>query len=506
MVSNGTLEILIDSFLDHSRKRPDTVALIWRGAETSYRQLYRMARTARAEIDRLGLAAQRPVAILAAKSPRSVALVLACQWARLQVLLPSVELPAGTLRKLLEQAGCQHVLCPDGEPSRSATDLVTHVISTAADLPEQAPPRRQPADPADVSFMLTTSGSTGLPKIVPLTAGAVARFTDWAARQFEIGPGTGVLSYAPLNFDLCLLDIWTTLSRGGAVVLVDTDRATNADYLRDLLATPELSVVQAVPMLYQLVGTGDGRRAFDGIRHVIFTGDSMPEPCLAQLPRLFGRARLYNLYGCTETNDSFIHEVNPADPHPPVPLGQPLPGVSALVVDADGQVLAGPGHGELYVCTPFQTSGYLDPALNAGTFADHPERRDGLRYFRTGDLVRRHADGSLTLAGRTDFQVKVRGVRVSTQEVERALLAHDQVREAAVVAVADPLAGHRLHAVVRLDRASGLNSLRLRQHCAQRLPRTAIPSSIQLVDEPLPRTSTGKVDRNQIKPRQTQEG
>ena len=74
--------------------------------------------------------------------------------------------------------------------------------------------------------MLTTSGSTGLPKIVPLPAGGVDRFTDWAAEQFDIGPGTVVANYAPLNFDLCLLDIWTTLKHGGCVALVDQDRAT----------------------------------------------------------------------------------------------------------------------------------------------------------------------------------------------------------------------------------------------------------------------------------------
>ena len=101
--------------------------------------------------------------------------------------------------------------------------------------------------------MLTTSGSTGLPKIVPLTVGAVDHFTDWAAAQFEIGPGTNVANYAPLNFDLCLLDIWTTLKHGGCVVMVDQDRATHGGYLADLLADNEVNVVQAVPMLYRLL-------------------------------------------------------------------------------------------------------------------------------------------------------------------------------------------------------------------------------------------------------------
>ena len=110
--------------------------------------------------------------------------------------------------------------------------------------------------------MLTTSGSTGLPKIVPLPASGIDAFTDWAAEQFEIRPGTMVANYAPLNFDLCLLDIWTTLKHGGCVAVVDQDRATQGAYLADLVRTTGVNVLQAVPMLYRLlidVNREDGR-------------------------------------------------------------------------------------------------------------------------------------------------------------------------------------------------------------------------------------------------------
>ena len=138
----------------------------------------------------------------------------------------------------------------------------------------------------DITFMLTTSGSTGLPKIVPLTAAGVDAFTDWAAEQFEIGPGTVVANYAPLNFDLCLLDIWTTLKHGGCVALVDQDRATQGAYLADLVADNQVNVLQAVPMLYRLlidVNREDGR-TFPSVRHVITTGDKIPASSLAELP------------------------------------------------------------------------------------------------------------------------------------------------------------------------------------------------------------------------------
>ena len=167
--------------------------------------------------------------------------------------------------------------------------------------------------------------------------------------------------------------------------------------------------------------------------------------------------------------------------------------------------------GELLVATPFQTAGYLvgeadrdgedDP--NEGRFVADPEadaatNGSATRFYRTGDIVRRDAQGRLFLEGRTDFQVKVRGTRVNTADVEQALLEHDDVVEAAVVALPDPLAGHLLHAVLRRAPGATLNSLVLRKHCAERLPLAAIPTTLRLADEPLPRTSTGKVDRRRV--------
>ena len=181
-------------------------------------------------------------------------------------------------------------------------------------------------------------------------------------------------------------------------------------------------------------------------------------------------------------------------------MGQPLPGVRTLIRTDDGAFLDGTGTGELLV-----VDAVPDARLSAtrrstrSRFAPHPETGDGdTTYYHSGDVVRRHDDGSLTLEGRADFYVKVRGVRVSTQVVEQAIQEHPDVIEVAVVAVPDDLAGKRLHAVLRREPDSKLNSLTLRKHCAERLARTEMPSTIEIVTEPLPKTSTGKIDRKLV--------
>ncbi|MGI9004421.1 MAG: AMP-binding protein [Pseudonocardia sp.] len=472
---------IVESFVACADRDPGAPALVWYEREISYGELYRAAVAQRDRMTRLGLGTDEPVGVLAAKSPDAVALVLGCLLARRPFLLPSATLPHETLRTLFGAAGCARVLTPDD-------DLA---------LGERAAARV--AVPPDTSFMLTTSGSTGTPKIVPVRAIGVDRFAAWASVHFGIGPGTTVLNHAPLNFDLCLLDVWTTLARGGRVVLCDPAQAANGKHLLGLLARHEVHLVQAVPMFYRLLAEAAGAHRFDRVEHVVFTGDLLPRRDLQVLPKLFPGARLHNVYGCTETNDSFTHEVDPARlPAGPVPLGDPLPGVQVLVIAQDGTPLRGRGTGELYVSTPFQTGGYLGEWADVGRFGPHPHGTQGVQYYRTGDLVVRGEDGQLVLRGRDDFQVKVRGVRIDMQDIERILLDHPAVAEAAVVAVPDDTVGHALTAAVRRVRGSGLNSLVVRGHCARWLAPAAVPTTVRITDDPLPRTSTGKVDRNLI--------
>jgi acyl-coenzyme A synthetase/AMP-(fatty) acid ligase len=480
---------LRDAFLIQVDTRPNDTALVWHDQEITYRELYEMAAKAGTQLVGLDLGTDEPVGVLADKSPAAIALVLACVLAERRFLLPSPAFAEGTLTSLFSHAGCRYALVPEGEPL---------LIPPA----EQPVPRA--LDQTDVLFMLTTSGSTGLPKIVPLSQSGVDRFIAWAADTFDIGPGRSVLNYAPLNFDLCLLDIWTTLAHGGRVVLVDPARAANGYHLLDVLSRSEIHVVQAVPMFYGLlshaVNSRDADRVFPLVKHVMFTGDAMPDGTLRQLPDLFPFARLHNIYGCTETNDSFIHEVSrsTAGTTGPRPIGATLPGAHAEIVDADGAVLSGAGTGELYVSTPFQTTGYVNRPDQDHRFGGHPNGLADGRYFRTGDLVRRDDAGQVFLVGRSDFQVKVRGVAINTAEVEQVLLDHPDVREAAVVTRDDDLTGSVLMCAVQRMPDSGLKSLALRKHCANRLPRAAIPSVMRIGDEPLPKTATGKVDRKAV--------
>lgn len=467
----------------HAERRPDDPALSWQGTEVSYRELATGMRAAAAAVTDL---APGPVGVCAKKSPSAVAFVLGCFTAGRTVVLPSPTLPAETLTALLDRAGCGAIV--------TAAD-VERLAAGDAPSPTMAPGAE------DTALMLTTSGSTGVPKLVPLTFGGIERFTHWVHDEFDVGPGRRVLSYSPLNFDLCLFEIWSTLRHGGCAVLVDAAVAADGNALLDLLTDTAPHVVQAVPLFYQLVSDAADARGdvtLPSVRHAIFTGDAMRPARTVRVRSLFDQARLHNIYGCTETNDSFHYELRPGDEErTALPLGAPLPGVDADLV-SDGAVLTGAGIGELVVRTPFQSAGYHNSAGQEGAFGPHPVRPNGARHFRTGDLVRRDESGELLLAGRADFRVKVRGQQVYLQHVEEVLLSSADVLEAAAVALPDEHAGKRLHVVVRRRDDSRLNSLVLRKFLAERLPPAAIPSTLHIGNTPLPRTSTGKVDRQRL--------
>ncbi|MBM7053817.1 AMP-binding protein [Streptomyces durocortorensis] len=484
MTRTGRHSETADSVLRWADKTPEAPALWWKGTTTSYRELADATADARARLDE-HVPAGATVAVLDDKSPGTVATALACLATGRPALLPSPTLPPDQVTAVMAEAHCAYALAG------------TAITVTA-------PAHGGGAVPPGTALVLTTSGSTGIPKAVPLPHRAVDAFTDWAADAFGIAESTPVLNYAPLNFDLCLLDVWTTLAHGGQVVLVDPSTAASGRGLLRLLRTHRIEVVQAVPLCYALVGAQarvEGGGPLGSVRHAAFTGDVMPEQALADLAELMPGARLHNIYGCTETNDSLIHEVDRSlTQSAPMPLGRPLPGVRLRLRDPDGRVLNGPGSGELEVSTPFQSTGYADPSRAAEKFVLEAaaDGGPGTWWFRTGDLVARDTDGALRLIGRLDHQVKIRGVAVNTGEVEQVLLEHPEVLEAGVTTVPDPVEGRRLIAVVRLEDCSTVTSLDLKRHCTARLARGWVPGLLMPVTEPLPRTGTGKVDRRMI--------
>jgi acyl-coenzyme A synthetase/AMP-(fatty) acid ligase/acyl carrier protein len=467
--------LMIDLIRGHMRQRPGKPAIYQHEAWLAYGELAIVFDTFSAHL-RHAVPEHATVTVRAARSAEGIALLLACWAAGYRTLLVAPGSGEDLVRLLSERAGSVATIASIGR------ELVI--------TPHRTDAAHSASGPA---LLYTTSGSTGTPQIVECAASGIDAFTAWVNRKFGLNPDRVVLSYAPLNFDISLLDVWAPLAAGGKVALVAPDQALAGNHLIGVVERTCCAVIQAVPLFFDLFVEAAGDRDFPSVEQVIFTGDVMSADTLKRLPEVFPAAAIKNVYGCTETNDSFLHEVDQATAMAggPVPIGTPIAGVHELILDDNGSVVADAGEGELLVSTPFQARGYLDPAATAVKWIT---MFDGVRYFHSGDIVRRDAAGITHLVGRKDSRIKVRGVTTDLQEVERVISQHPAVAEVAVVAVPSAVAGHELNAIIRSRDGAELTGLLVRQYCAARLPLTAVPTRIELADR-LPRTVTGKLDR-----------
>jgi amino acid adenylation domain-containing protein len=368
-----------------------------------------------------------------------------------------------------------------------------------------APPPLPSVSPDNAAYLIYTSGSTGLPKGVVVPHGAAAAHLREVARLYGHTPADRVLAFASLTFDQSIEDLLAPLVAGASVVVRDPEVWTPAELAERVRALGITSV--NLPTAYWVQLARDRRAASalrDPLRVFVVGGEAVPSAAARAWDTLAGGSmRLVNGYGPTETVvTATAFEVPPggsAGWGAAVPIGRPLGGRSAYVLDAAGEPAPAGVPGELCIGGAEVARGYLGrPELTAEKFVpDAFGREPGGRLYRTGDRVRWLESGQLEFLGRTDQQVKVRGFRIEPGEVEAALLADARVREAAVVAREDAPGERRLVAYVAAAGAGELPVAELRSALRERLPEHMVPAAFVLLDR-LPLNASGKTDRRAL--------
>ncbi|KOV60617.1 peptide synthetase [Streptomyces sp. MMG1121] len=359
------------------------------------------------------------------------------------------------------------------------------------DVAGRAPATPLPPAPRldDLAHVIHTSGSTGRPKGVETGHRALARFVAGAGHRYGPRRADRVLQFAPLHFDASIEEMFLTLCTG-ATLVIRPDGMT--DSIAGFLGECERLRVSFLdlPTAYWheiAYAVSSGAATLPAtVRTVVIGGEAALADRAERWRKAVGTSvRLFNTYGPTEA--TVVATV--ADLHDPalapgdVPIGLPLPGTRAAVVD-----------GELYLLGGNLADGYRGAsAADAARFAPLPVLSGAPRAYRTGDLVDIGSDGQLRFRGRTDDEFKISGHRVHPAEVENALLAHPDVRDAAVVGRVLRDGTRRLVAHL-VPGTKTPTAAAVRDHLRARLPAAMIPSAIEFRDR-LPRTSSGKTDR-----------
>ncbi|GAA2736253.1 amino acid adenylation domain-containing protein [Actinocorallia aurantiaca] len=350
-------------------------------------------------------------------------------------------------------------------------------------------------DPGDVACVMFTSGSTGRPKgVVAPHRALVGSLAGQVYAPF--GPDAVFLQCSPVSWDGFSLEFWGALLFGGRCVLQPGQRP-EPGLIASLTAEHGVTMLQLSSGLFNVMAD-EYPEAFDHVE-IVFTGGEVASG--AHVARVLGRGSgvaVANAYGPAESMGfSTVFEV-PADLGAgAVPVGRPIGNKRVYLLDRRLRPVPVGAVGEVYLGGVGLAHGYLGAAgLSAGRFVADPFSEDGSRLYRTGDLARWRADGILEFTGRGDDQVKVRGFRVEPAEVERALLAHPRVAQAAVTAVSDG-ASLRLIGYVVPDGDADFDGRDVRDLTRRSVPEHLVPSAVVVLPR-LPLTPNGKLDRRAL--------
>ncbi|MYW89596.1 amino acid adenylation domain-containing protein [Amycolatopsis rubida] len=464
----GPVTTLQDQFADRVRQSPDALAVIAEDTRWTFAELDRQAARYAGILAARGIRPGDRVAVAVPRSPELVAALFAVH--RLGAVFLAVEpgLPEQRIRHLVEDSGAALVVTPE-------------LLAESADpvAGTTAVPGSHPA------YVLYTSGSTGRPKGVVVSHEAIAAKMAWFAAAVQPGDADRMLFKAPVSFDVFLTEMFWPVYSGRPVVLARPDGHGDPAYLAGLIVREAVTVVNFVPSMLGAFLAEPAAAAATSLRLVSVGGEALQIGQVLRTREILPAATLLNLYGPTETAvDLVAWDTSAEDGSRPVPIGRPVRGTRACVLDAALRPVAPGEPGELYLAGPQLAIGYLGaPGLTASRFVANPFGPG--RLYRTGDLARWNSDGTLSYLGRTDQQVKIRGVRVEPGEIEHALTALPDVRDAAVVVRSGELAAYLTPGTA--DPAS------VRAELARALPSYLVPTTIVALDA-LPATANGKLD------------
>ncbi|HEY2441971.1 MAG TPA: amino acid adenylation domain-containing protein [Streptosporangiaceae bacterium] len=474
---------------------PDAVAAQFEGQRVSYAELNSHANRIARRLRALGAGPEALVGVCMRTGLGRLAALLGVWKAGAGYVPLDPEVPAERLAFMM--ADTQMTVVVTDEASAGCLPAVDDVTVLSLDAGQEQIRALDGSDladigvtPANVAYVIYTSGSTGRPKGVVVEHRQAINFLQGMAGPWRIGPSTVLLSFAAFTFDVSVMDMFMPLLAGGRVVLAPAGTLHSPPRLAALIRDARVTFACLPPAVLTLLRGED----FPDLRILLSAGEELSSELLRAWMR--DGLEIYNGYGPTEASiGSTFMKLEPQTPLPP-PIGRPKPNYQAYVLDTHLNPVPVGVTGELHIGGAGVARGYLGrPELTNERFIPDPFRpAPGARLYKTGDLVRRRADGTIVFAGRIDNQVKIRGLRVELGEIEAALAAHPAIAQAVVIVAADQAGSQQLVGYLRAAGGAAPEIADVRRHLARSLPGYMIPTYLIVLDE-LPLTAHGKIDK-----------
>ncbi|HEX3249416.1 MAG TPA: amino acid adenylation domain-containing protein, partial [Pyrinomonadaceae bacterium] len=490
-----------------AQEEPAAVAVSVRGEETTYGELAAGAQRVAAKLWAEGCGTGTIIGVLANESLSHITSMLGALNAGAAFAPLDPNLPAERLRAMLEliEPGCVIVEPSLMERAAALCNAKMKMLRLqGVNLLDETDGDPCPVSggPDSLAYIYFTSGSSGVPKAIAGRLQGIDHFIRWEIEQLGLQRGVRVSQLLPLSFDGSLRDVFVALCSGGRVCVPPSREVVlEAGKLLEWLEAERVNVMHCVPSLFRaMVNEGLRAEQLSALRYILMAGEVLQPADVKRWMSVYGeRVQLINLYGTTETTMAkFAYFVKAADTERRfIPVGKPIPGAKALLINEKGKPCAAGMVGEIYIRTPYRSLGYYrQPELTAEVFIPNPFSNDSADIvYKTGDLGRQLEDGNYEYVGRRDGQVKVRGQRVELGEVEEVIRQHESVHDVAVAERVDESGYNYLCAYVVVSDEAVVGELweRMREH----LPDYMVPAAVVVMQE-LPRTISGKVDRRAL--------
>ena len=499
-------------FEEQARGNPTAIAAEHGERRMSYAELDTRADRLAARLREEGVGPDDIVAICFQRSPEMLVGLLATLKAGAAYLPLDPSHPPERLQQMLEDATPKAILTQSslsGQiPGQHARRLTLESLedASAGELsPTTAVATETVLHPDRLVYVIYTSGSTGRPKGTAMSHRSMSNLIEWHRRSGLDASGQRVLQFAALSFDVAFQEIFSTLCTGGTLVLLDEWVRKEPSALMQLLSERSIQRLFVPPLMLQSLAeySKATRTLPTALRDIIVAGEQLRiSPEIVSFFQSLNQCQLHNHYGPTETHVvTSLTLAGSPDPWPALPsIGRPIANTRICILDNERRLAPLGVAGEIYIGGACLANGYLNRAeLTEQRFIPDPLRDDPLpaTLYKTGDLGRWLADGTLEYLGRNDQQVKLRGYRIELGEIEVQLAKHPQIREAAVVLREDVPGDKQLVAYVTTRQNTVPQTQDLRVHLRTVLPEYMIPSAF-VVLEALPLTPTGKLNRRAL--------
>ena len=482
-------------FSEQARLNSAKIALIAGEEKFSYQDLDQRANQLASFLLSQGVGPEALVGVLLDRKPQMLIALLAVLKAGAAYVPLDPAYPAERIGYIVENAEIS-LLLSSKRLQHAATGVPksTRFVALEEVAAHESQEVLSQADPDNLAYVIYTSGSTGKPKGVMVEHRNVLSF--FRAMDQLIGSEAGVwLAVTSLSFDISVLELLWTLTRGFTVVL-HGDEGTHT--IADEMSRFGVTHLQSTPSLARML-TLEPRSlaALAAVKKLLLGGEALPASLVRVIRSVF-QGELFNMYGPTETtiwSTACLIEGIPSI----VPIGKPLANTLVQILDETLQPVPAGESGELFIGGEGVARGYWKrPELTAERFL--PSVVPGLgRLYRTGDIARTTPEGDLEFLGRSDFQVKLHGFRIELGEIELSLEEQESVQQAVVIAREDRPGDKRLVAYVIPKSGASRSASSLRDVLSGKMPSYMVPANFVFLDR-FPLTSNGKIDRKALPP------